>query len=225
MELDKLFESLDEKVFTSELKQSLQESFDAAVELKSVELAEIQISEAKETLLAETAEKEKALVEKIDEYLELVVDKLVTEAKDSLDEFIVSEKADLMLEAFDAMLVAGGVDVMKINEAKNDEDVENKLQESIEKYDNLVEENIALSKEVNSLIKMGIIAELKEGLSLIEAEKFDKLANLVEFSKDKEYYEKLETIKESVKTGSTKVEDEKDEINESVTKKVYTHLI
>lgn len=225
MELDKLFESLDEKVFTSELKQSLQESFDAAVELKSVELAEIQISEAKETLLAETAEKEKALLEKIDEYLELVVDKLVTEAKDSLDEFIVSEKADLMLEAFDAMLVAGGVDVMKINEAKNDEDVENKLQESIEKYDNLVEENIALSKEVNSLIKMGIIAELKEGLSLVEAEKFDKLANLVEFSKDKEYYEKLETIKESVKTGSTKVEDEKDEINESVTKKVYTHLI
>lgn len=225
MELDKLFESLDEKVFTSELKQSLQESFDAAVELKSVELAEVQISEAKETLLAETAEKEKALLEKIDEYLELVVDKLVTEAKDSLDEFIVSEKADLMLEAFDAMLVAGGVDVMKINEAKDEEDVENKLQESIEKYDNLVEENIALSKEVNSLIKMGIIAELKEGLSLIESEKFDKLANLVEFSKDKEYYEKLETIKESVKTGSTKVEDEKDEINESVTKKVYTHLI
>jgi Asp-tRNA(Asn)/Glu-tRNA(Gln) amidotransferase C subunit len=72
---------------------------------------------------------------------------------------------------------------------------------------------------------MGIIAEMKEGLSIVEAEKFEKLANLVEFTKDEAFAEKLTVIKESV-IGA--VEAKEEVVTESVVEAVkpaYSHLV
>ena len=238
MSLKKLYESIDANVLTESLKAELKESFDAAVELKAAELAESKIDEKikeldekaeglKETLIAEAAEKDAALLDTIDAYLEKVVEEFTAEAKEQLDESIKQEKADLMIEAFDAMLTAGGVEVAKIVEAKEADDVETKLAESVEKYDDLVEEVIDLKKENDKLIKMGVIAEMKEGLSIVEAEKFAKLADLVEFSKDEGYLSKLETIKESVKGAKEEKVDESLNENNKETKPTvsYSHLL
>ena len=220
--LEKLFESLDEKVFTPELKKALEAQFNEAVETKAESIAEAKIEEEIDSLnekaeqhvefLNKKAEeyiamKQAEMVESLDKYLERVVDKFVAEAKDLLAESVKSEKADMIIEAFDAMLVATGVQVAKIVEAKDETAIETKLAENTAKYDALVEENIALSEENKKLIKMGVISELKEGLSLVEAEKFVKLAELVEFSKSGEFLTKLTTIKESVKGTADKSEN------------------
>ena len=220
--LEKLFESLDEKVFTPELKKALEAQFNEAVETKAESIAEAKIEEEIDSLnekaeqhvefLNKKAEeyiamKQAEMVESLDKYLERVVDKFVAEAKDLLAESVKSEKADMIIEAFDAMLVATGVQVAKIVEAKDETAIETNLAENTAKYDALVEENIALSEENKKLIKMGVISELKEGLSLVEAEKFEKLAELVEFSKSGEFLTKLTTIKESVKGTADKSEN------------------
>ncbi len=220
--LEKLFESLDEKVFTPELKKALEAQFNEAVETKAESIAEAKIEEEIDSLnekaeqhvefLNKKAEeyiamKQAEMVESLDKYLERVVDKFVAEAKDLLAESVKSEKADMIIEAFDAMLVATGVQVAKIVEAKDETAIETKLAKNTAKYDALVEENIALSEENKKLIKMGVISELKEGLSLVEAEKFEKLAELVEFSKSGEFLTKLTTIKESVKGTADKSEN------------------
>ncbi len=220
--LEKLFESLDEKVFTPELKKALEAQFNEAVETKAESIAEAKIEEEIDSLNEKaeqhveflnkkaeeyTAMKQAEMVESLDKYLERVVDKFVAEAKDLLAESVKSEKADMIIEAFDAMLVATGVQVAKIVEAKDETAIETKLAENTAKYDALVEENIALSEENKKLIKMGVISELKEGLSLVEAEKFEKLAELVEFSKSGEFLTKLTTIKESVKGTADKSEN------------------
>ena len=220
--LSALFESLDEKVFTPELKKALEAQFNEAVETKAESIAEAKIEEEIDSLnekaeqhvefLNKKAEeyiamKQAEMVESLDKYLERVVDKFVAEAKDLLAESVKSEKADMIIEAFDAMLVATGVQVAKIVEAKDETAIETNLAENIAKYDALVEENIALSEENKKLIKMGVISELKEGLSLVEAEKFEKLAELVEFSKSGEFLTKLTTIKESVKGTADKSEN------------------
>lgn len=220
--LERLFESLDEKVFTPELKKALEAQFNEAVETKAESIAEAKIEEEIDSLnekaeqhvefLNKKAEeyiamKQAEMVESLDKYLERVVDKFVAEAKDLLAESVKSEKADMIIEAFDAMLVATGVQVAKIVEAKDETAIETKLVENTAKYDALVEENIALSEENKKLIKMGVISELKEGLSLVEAEKFEKLAELVEFSKSGEFLTKLTTIKESVKGTADKSEN------------------
>jgi len=231
--LEKLFESLDEKVFTPEMKEQFETQFNEAVETKASLIAEEKIEDQIDSLNEKSEEhiemlnekseehieflEEKAeeyvelqkteMLDSIDKYLDRVVEEFMVEAKDSLDESVKTEKADMIIEAFDAMLVATGVKVATIVEAKDDNSVEAKLEESVEKYDTVVDENITLKEENEKLIKMGVIAESKEGLSIVEAEKFDKLANLVEFTRDVAFAEKLDTIKESVK-GSTKVVEE-----------------
>lgn len=238
--LEKLFESLDDKVFTAELKESLQAQFNEAVETQASIIAEEKIEEKIDSLnekaeehiefLNEKAEeyvkiKEAEMLENLDKYLDRVVEEFVAEAKESLVESAKSEKADMIIEAFDSMLVATGVEVSRIVEAKEETEVESKLEESIKKYDALVEENIALEKENEQLLKAGAIAEMCEGLSMVETEKFKKLAGLVEFTKDQSFTDKLETIKESVK-GT--VEDEVSEaVNETVEadKPAWSHLV
>jgi hypothetical protein len=141
-----------------------------------------------------------------------------------LSESIKSEKADMLIEAFDAMLIAGGVEVATIVEAKDNASAEHDLEESVGKYDTLVDENISLKEENDALIKLGVISELKEGLSIVESEKFGKLAALVEFDRSATYAEKLETIKESIK-GSADKEEILEESVETAEKSVYSHLI
>jgi hypothetical protein len=171
--------------------------------------------------------KQQEMVDSLDKYLERVVEEFVNDLKETLTESVKSEKAEMIIEAFDSMLIATGVKISEIVEAKNSSSLEKKLEESIEKYDALVEENINLSQENKNLIKMGLINEMKEDLSLIESEKFEKLANLVQFTKDEEFVSKLETIKESIK-GSAEVKDEKSkdaDLTEGQVKPVWAHLV
>ncbi len=149
-----------------------------------------------------------------------------------------AEKSDMIIEAMDAMLVATGADIARITEAKEvlDESgavsLQAELDKSSEKVDALVEENIALEKRGAELLKMGVIAELKEGMSTLEAEKFGKLANLVEFEDSSVYLEKLETIKESIgtKKPEEKIEEKFEKIEEKKEEKTslstsFSHLI
>jgi flagellar hook protein FlgE len=242
--LEKLFESLDENVFTAELKESLEAQFNEAVEAKAAIIADEKIEEATDSLNEKSeahidflnekadqyvAQKQSEMVDSLDKYLDRVVEEIVYEAKDAINENVKSEKADMIIEAFDSMLTATGVEVAKIVEAKDDSAVENKLEESVAKYDSLVEELIALKDENETLIKMGVISELKEGLSIVEAEKFVKLAGLVEFTKDEAFAEKLETIKESVK-GAVEAKEEEltetvDQDGESKEAPAWAHLV
>lgn len=257
--LETLLESLDKEVYTEEMVESIKTQFNEAVETKAKEIAEVAINEETLKIEASFAEKleeklneldeksdeyKKELDEKsaefieekmtsildnVDKYLDRIIEEFVTESKDKLDESLKSEKSDMIIEAFDAMLIAGAVDISKIVEAKNDTDVEVKLKESIEKYDDLVEENILLKDKNKELLKSGVILELKEGLSLVESERFEKLANLVEFSETKSYIEKLETIKESVAKVNTEIDNKIDESvkiddKKNVEKPIWAHL-
>ena len=225
MTVQKLFESLDEKIFTAELKQSLTEKFDEAVQAKAEVKAQIIADELTESKIDELDDKaeqygayllqesqakidefKESITEKLADYMDLVVQEFVTEAKDTLEESIKSEKAEMLIEAFDSMLVAGGIEFSTIMESKE------KLQESqsaTDRVDQLVEEVIKLKEENTQLIKMGLIAEMSEGLTLVQSERFARLSSIVEFHDMREYREKLDTLLESVK--EYKSEDRLDE--------------
>ena len=200
---------------------------DAKIEEKIAELDE----KSEEYINTKTEE----MLENVDKYLDRIVEEFVAEAADKLEESLKSEKADMIIEAFDAMLIATGVEVSKIVEAKDETEAEAKLAESIEKYDALVEENISLKESNEKLLKSGIILELKEGLSLVEAQKFERLAHIVDFSSSEKYLEKLQTIKESVKAKPSveKIEEKvEDKIDDVIVEKqqenkspIWAHLV
>jgi len=222
--LEKLFETLDEKVFTSEVKEDLQSQFNEAVEVKALEVAaekmeekisdlEEKSEEYKAILEQEYDEKSKTLFEQVDAYLEKVVDDFIEDSKGALDESIKSEKADMIIEAMQSMLISTGVEIAKIEEAKNSSEPEFQLQEMTAKYDAIIEENIKLEKANEKLLKMGIISELKEGMNVVEGEKFEKLADLVDFENSESYLNKLITIKENIKVPA-KIEEKQEEKQE-----------
>lgn len=210
--LENLFEAIDDSILSADLKADIEKSFNEAVEAKVSELVTEKEKEleAKADLFVE-AEIEKgleALTERIDSYLDLAVEKFVTESETKLEESLKSANADLVLEAFDSMILSTGVKLADIHESKKSDSAEAKLDEKTKEYDALVEEMIQKDKKFDEMLQAGIINEMKSGLSLVEAEKFDKLASTVTFSRDSKYAEKLELIKESiVGTKETKVDE------------------
>lgn len=255
--LDKLFESLDEKVFTPKLKSELQVQFNEAVEIKADELAADRIEEELENLndkseshirslneqvqnrIEELDDKAEEFVEmklaemttKVEEYLDLVVEEFVQDSKETLEESVKSEKAEMIIEAFESMMVATGVKVSDIVESRDETSIDAELTETEEKYDTLIEKHIELQDQNSTLIKLGVIKELSESLSLIESEKFERLASLVEFTADADYVEKLELIKENVKGSKAPIVEAQPEQTFGLTESQksfnnsYSHLI
>lgn len=238
MTIEKLFESLDEKVFTSELKEGLQTQFNEAVEIRAQIIADERIEEEIDHLEEKSKEYTELLearvedyseyvreetLAKVSEYLDLVVEEFVKEAEQALIESAKSEKADMMIEAFDSMLLATGMDFAKIAEAAQ-ETSDNSVNESLNvRNDSLVEEVIALKRQNDKLVKLGVITEMCEGLTLTQQEKFKRLANVVDFSRSSSYVEKLETILESVKGSKEAI---KEKINEDApATSSWAHLV
>lgn len=214
--LDELFKNLNESVFTPEMKESLKNSFNEAVELKALEKMDEKLEEKiseldehcetfKKSLEEEYKNKEKSLNEKVDEYLELVVEEFLKEAKESLDLEVDNKKCQALVEAFSNILETAGVDLLAIKN-KSDKVLEEsniKEQDNIKRQDDtinfLLDKVSKLEEENKNLLKLGLVNELKEGLTVVEAEKFDRLANLVENSADSKFLEKLTSIRNSVK--------------------------
>ena len=70
------------------------------------------------------------------------------------------------------------------------DEMEAKLNEQIDK-------NIALTNEVASFAKNGIVSEVAEGLASTEKEKLQGLSEGVEFEDEESFRSKIETLRES----------------------------
>ena len=72
-----------------------------------------------------------------------------------------------------------------------------KIEELEEKLNKQIEENVQLRKAKGELVKESMIADVANGMTDTETEKFQSLVEDVEFSDEESYKEKLQTIRES----------------------------
>jgi hypothetical protein len=72
------------------------------------------------------------------------------------------------------------------------------IEEEKQKHADLLKENELLNRENQDVVKMGVISELKNGLTLTESKKFEKMAKNIPFSADKDFIRKLKDLKESI---------------------------
>ena len=136
------------------------------------------------------------LAEKVDEYLSYVAKEWLEENKVVVESTL---KLEIMENFISGMKTVFEENYIEVPEEKKDlyaeavaeaEQVKEQLNEEIEK-------NVKLNKDNGELKKEEIIAKSSEDLTDVEAEKFNKLAEEVEYANEEDFTSKVKTIKES----------------------------
>lgn len=209
---------LNEDVLTSELQSEIENRFNEAVEEKSKQLVEERIEEEKQKLIEEydvvIDELNDTLISKLDAFLDEEISKFEESIKERLKYDLDIEQADAIIEAFDAMVVASGADLLAIQN-KFEEKTSSKEKDLTEKLDSAIAKNLELKSKVLELEKEAVLSESCKDLTISEAEKLRKVASL--YSVDEDFAEKVKVLKESMleKAEETPKEEKKEEIKES----------
>ena len=181
---------------SEEFKQKAATIFEAAIKAKVKEESQ-RLQGEYETKLKEDTETHKAeLVEKVDSYLNYVVEEWMQENKIAIERGIKGEIAEDFIGGLKKLFEDHYIDVPdeKYNvledQASKIEDLEKKLNEEIEK-------NVELNKSNGELKREDIAKAVSADLTDVEKEKFNKLAEEVEYSNEEDFTSKVKTIKES----------------------------
>jgi hypothetical protein len=184
--------------------------FEAAVKSKVNEAKKKMNASYEEKLKEEVETTKSELVEKVDSYLNYVVEEWMQENKLAIERGIKGEIAEDFISGLKKLFEDHYIDVpdekydVLEDQASKIEDLEKKLNEQIEK-------NVEQNKAIGELKRQDIIDEASKDLADTAKEKFNKLAEEVEFSNEEDFKTKVSTIKESYfgakKESSTEIDD------------------
>ena len=181
---------------SEEFKQKAATVFEAAIKSKVKEIAEDMQADYDKKLTEETSKSKDELVEKVDSYLAYVVEEWMKENELALERGIKGEIAEDFISGLKKLFEDHYIDVPdeKYNVL---EDQSSKIEELEKKLNESIEKNVELSKENGEHKRQNIIDEASDGLAETQKEKFNKLAEEVEYSNEEDFKTKVATIKES----------------------------
>ena len=201
---------VDGEELSEEFKTKAATIFETAIKSKvRSELEKIQEENDKQIEeLAETSMT--SMVEKVDDYLNYVVEQWMSENELAIERGLKGEIAEDFISGLKGLFEDHYIDVpdekYDILEANL-----TKIEELEDKLNKQMEENVQLRKAKGELVKESMIADIADGMTDTETEKFQSLVDDVEFSDEDSYKEKLQTIKESY-FGTGKVEAKETEV-------------
>ena len=181
---------------SEEFKDKAATIFETAVRTRIKEQTKILEAQFEEKLSTEKETMKEAMVEKVDSYLNYVVEEWMKENELAVERGIRTEIAEDFITGLKDLFKEHYIDVPEekynvLDDLTNQvKDLESKLNEQIEK-------NVNLAKEVNDSERVNLVAEVSADLADTEKEKFASMAENVEFESAPKFREKLETIKES----------------------------
>ena len=181
---------------SEEFKSKAATIFEAAVNSKVKEAKKKMMAGYEEKLKEESEKAKGELVEKVDSYLSYVVEEWMKENELALERGIKGEIAEDFISGLKKLFEEHYIsvpdekyDVLEDQASKIDS-LEKKLNEEIEK-------NVELNKENSEPKRASIVAEMGEDLAETSKEKFNKLAEEVEYKNEEDFKAKVSTIKES----------------------------
>lgn len=208
--IEGLFEGQD---LTEDFKVKTVAVFEAAVHEKV--LAETAVLEEKfENDLQEQVDiAVEDLVEKVDSYLDYVVESWVESNKVEIESNFKVETAQSLLDNIKGLVAEHN---LEIDETQVDAiaEMEQKVEESTTKYNEVVEEMIAV-KEAKQQLELSIaFNEVSEGLTDTQSEKLKVLSEGVSFESVDEFTKKVSAIKENYFAESTTAPEDETEFLE-----------
>jgi len=209
----------EEATLSDEFKQKAETIFEAAINTKIN--AEIDRLEEKynEELSEEIESTKKDLVEKVDSYLNYVVEGWMEDNKLAIQNGLRTEIAEDFMNKLKDLFVESHIEVPEdkvdlVDElADNVEELEAKLNESTER-------SIQMAEELETYKRESVIREATKDLAETQVEKLKSLAENVDFDDEETFAQKVAQLKESYfsKTAKTQediVEDDDSPIVES----------
>jgi hypothetical protein len=170
--------------------------FEAAVKTKVA--GEIDRLEAEYTqhLEEETAGIRDELVEKVDGYLNYVVENWMEENRVAIENGLRTEIAESFMEALKGVFTEHYIEVP---ESKTDmvDDLAEQVEELESQLTKATEDNIRLNESVADFRRTEILAEASKDLAVTEAEKLKALAEDIDFEDAETFAKKVSTLKES----------------------------
>lgn len=161
----------------------------------------------------------------LEQYVEQVTKDFLREHEEDFRMFENVTKVETILEGLKTVMAVAGIHTQEIIEGveirnnKRDNVLESRvkglqdqlnqlheenrslkdtIEEQKQKHTDLLKENELLNRENQDVVKMGVISELKNGLTLTESKKFEKMAKNIPFSADRDFIKKLKDLKESI---------------------------
>jgi len=181
---------------SEEFKQKAATIFEAAVKAKikaELERLEQEYAEAFDQSMTEAKDE---LSDKVDNYLNYVVEEWIKKNEVALEHKLKAEIAESFIadlrglfEKHDITIPDDQFDLLDAAASKAD-DMEEKLNEELQK-------NIEMTRRINELEQHEILLDVASDLADTEVEKFAELAENVEYESADNYRTKLETIKDS----------------------------
>ena len=179
--------------------------FETAVKTRIKEQTKILEAQYEKKLASETETVKEAMVEKVDSYLNYVVEEWMKENELAVERGIRTEIAEDFITGLKGLFKEHYIDVPeeKYNVL---EDLTDQVKELEGKLNEQIEKNVNLSKDVSESNREKLIASVSADLAETEKEKFASMAENVEYDSAEKFQEKLETIKESY-FPKTKIEE------------------
>jgi hypothetical protein len=183
---------------------------EAVLTSKLAESVERLEAEYVQNLEEEVSEIQTSLVEKVDSYLNYVVEGWMKENEVAVSTGLRTEIAEDFMASLQSVFKEHYIEIPEGKENLLDElsDQVAELEESLNKT---TEDNIKLHEGNNVLVKAEIVREASSGLAETDAEKFAKLVEDVEFDNKETFEQKVSTIKDSFFKGE--VTESVDEVN------------
>ena len=170
--------------------------FETAVKSKiREEIARLE-EEYKSELIEEVTDVRASLTEKVDNYLNYVVEEWMKENELALERGLKGEIAEDFIAGLKTLFEDHYIDVpdekYDVLEAQAE-----KISKLEEKLEETIQQVVEAKKSNGSLIKEKVMKDVTSDLTDTEIEKFESLAQDVEYTEESVYVEKLNTLKES----------------------------
>jgi hypothetical protein len=188
-----MFEGTD---LSEEFKEQASTLFEAAVVSKINESVELLATQAEVALQEQMEAVQSELTEKVDAYLDYVVEEWMEENKLAVERGVKSELVDDFLSGLRNLFAEHYID---IPEEKVDvvEELTDKVEELTSSLNEQVEKNISLKKSIEESTRAQVVARVSKNLSENQADKLASLAEGVDYVSEDDFESKLESIKET----------------------------
>lgn len=181
---------------SEEFKTKATSIFEAAVIARVNSEMEKVTTKLEEQAATAIAEQKDAMVEKIDSYLNYVVEQWMDENQLAVESGLRTEIAEDFISGLKTLFKEHYIEVP---EEKYDvlDELQTKAEELEAKLNEAIEQNVETSKELATLKRQSIFEEQTKDLAATEVEKLKKLVEGVDFESEELYREKVTVIKES----------------------------